>query len=642
MIKDLGRLVAENSASQRVILSGDSFCAESSRYDYLPALITDAIGPAYLEENTATIEWFYDRYGQDRVNQLIDPRNERADHETVTVADVAKIMSNCQDRQAFNLEQITRVASRAFWFERVAINNGLAEFSWSLYDILPVIFIDILHALGFGLGIATQNRRVVEFLYESFGQRRIDAISDRFRLSIGYKHTHGISLGRYDIETLFLGLGQVHLTDMQEQYGQHQAEFGGREFEQLTVEDLRRVYDHCVPMDVEQLFCHNVPVVDPDTRIHHDTYEGMRLTTYMIDSLHRTPVGSLENTVRQAKRIYHRLLSDEIVIPGEGGYRYRSHSIHRAGAFIDFWKPVSRGQNIDKLVTALGTQTGIWDSLFGALRHNVGAGAPMALYTSLRELLTDPAFGFVDDANERVRGLGFSQGGSMMLRLATLFERKFSHLDLISDSGVDQATFRRLNERIRDITLHYIWDLGDHVPKCGLHPGFRVDPSHNVSVNIDLIAKVENQQEVLVRPPAMAEVPDEFLGFLRALKNALLGPHLCEYAQGAFEGRNATHRVWNYSSSSPHAVIRQQTERLLVNLDPLNSEGNVLPITDEQNPNTDAYIPPPWIASRLALTGYFGDEDEFVRFADHVEHIPNGDPRLATVFSDFHAPALVV
>lgn len=635
MIKDLGYLTSENAVNQRVILDGDHFRVQSSKYDYLPAMLVNLIGPKYLEENAQTLQWFYTRYGQDNVQELIDPSRTRPNNRTVTIADVAKIMTHFSDRKAFNIEQISRVASRALWFEKVVINEGRAHLSFSLYDVLPVILLDICHALGFGLKAATQNRRIVECLYGTFGRRRIDAISHRLGLDISYKHTHGLAIRKYEIERIFLGIGQVHLDDMKEQFHLQEEAFEGRRFEELTAIDLRRIYDASVPMDLHQLFCYNVPKIDPSTRIHHHTYEGLRLTTFMIDSLHRSPAGNLENTVRQAKRIYHRLLTPEIVIPGEGGYRYRSHSIHRAGAFFDFWKPVSAGQEIDKLVTALGTQPGVWESLFGVLRHNVGALAPMALYTNLREILTDPAYGFVDTSNERIKGLGFSQGGSMMLRLALLFPEKFSHLDLISDAGVDLETFRRFNERVQNITLHYIWDLGDHVPKCGLHPGYRVAPSHNVEVLIDLIAKVENQAEIMIAPPPMAQVPDEFLGFLRALKTALLGPHLCEYSQGAFEGRDATHRVWRYSNRSSSEVIRQQTNRLLVNLDPMSATTIEEIVRDTDDPH-----PSPWITGRLALTGRFGREDEFVRFADHVENIPAGDPRLATVFSDFQAKAL--
>lgn len=602
----LGQVVSDTWAHQRIYVNDDAFLKDTSVFDYLPGFIARTFGTRYIDENRKTIDWFYERYGKNTVNQVLDLTAKWETGGSISRNEVCILMNGLPEKENFNIEQLARLAGKTCRLSRICFKNGRVQSGIFFYDLIPAFILMFVHVLGFGEGIGKENRQTIDWFYQTFGRRRMEAISKRFNLHLSYKHTHRLSLGRMDIEKIFLGLSQVYLDDMKEQYEAHKCAFANREFHELTNADVKKTYDYCIPLTMEQIFCYNVPEIQHNSRIKHGTWEGKRLSQYMIHSLHTGKVEGLGRALREAKKVFHRRMDDGLVVPNADGYRYNFCSLHGAGGFFDLWKPVSPAQGIENLVTSLGTQISAWESVFGILRHNIGAMAPMALYPNLHNYLTNPIFGFIDHVGETVKGLGFSQGGSQLLRLATLFPDKFSHLDLFSDPGVDLETFKYFADVVNRISLHYIWDIKDHVPKCGLHPGFRLDPTR-FRVTADLIG-----DEISDIPPKLPDVPSGALGFFKGLYSAFLGPHLSDYTDCHLESGGGSHRVWHFSNQS---AMREALDRLLVNLDPYDSDGH---ISDMQNPMHPEYKEPSWIANRLWYTRWVGGASEFVDFAKAV------------------------
>ncbi len=180
-------------------------------------------------------------------------------------------------------QQLSQIASslQGSWaFQRVVISTTDKGFSCKTASNFWYLFPEWLFSWICSWvpdGFKEENRGTLDYFYKTFGHRRIDDISKRYGLNLSEKFVKSRSLSCYDVEEIFLGLGEVYRGDVKDLYlrvigkgaVQSEVEKAAKEqcaylkdktFECLDKVDYDRLYSHLVPFeDVNFIFLNNAP-----------------------------------------------------------------------------------------------------------------------------------------------------------------------------------------------------------------------------------------------------------------------------------------------------------------------------------------------------------------------------------------------
>ncbi len=127
---------------------------------------------------------------------------------------------------------------------------------------------------------------------------------------------------------------------------------------------------------------------------------------------------------------------------------------------------------------------------------------------------------------------------------------------------------RNLNGRM---TMHYVWEADDTVTCGGKHIGAYADPN-KMNVKLTMLSPLKDDEEINPNFPERPKVPESFFGAIWRMYQSLYGPHIRDTLQDFFsiKGSSAddlkTYRV--FSISNENAVSRDLLDRALQNIGP--------------------------------------------------------------------------
>jgi len=406
-----------------------------------------------------------------------------------------------------------------------------------------------------------ENRETINYFYKVFGKKRITQIANENSLHIDYKRIHGLALTRSEVEILFVNMGVVtvdtlnqifedlktnpasYLSLTEEQTSSLSGRFCHHNFSDLTKEDFDILYKIASPFDkIETYFLNNTPEINQHYFERWNTFEGQKKMVYILEDIRRNSHSDLgraqfECEFRKIKKLISWCVKKGLVLPEPEGYRFVYDKIEGGGSYKVLLKALAKTDSFRSQVCYLSTQSWNsavsypWESMIEDAKRDIGGYGIKATYQDTKNYLYNPTYGFVNDADEKVDGLGYSLGGAGLALDFCLFEKiqkmiAVNNPAVSSDVAIEFAN--RLNQsqnlsEKRKIT--YIWDIDDAIPYGGDEfIGVRCNRDQ-VEIEVDLIRPIENDSEVSPTIPKRRRAPDSWWETLKQVKNAFFNIH---------------------------------------------------------------------------------------------------------------------
>lgn len=359
--------------------------------------------------------------------------------------------------------------------------------------------------------ILIENRETISFFIDYFGEERSMRLFRMVGVDINYKFQHGLGLTRDEIADFLALTGFVHVRDMEETYktlcrrsdqgkgylhltpqqvrekmstfalsssarsGASQSRFC--DFKELAKDQYDILWDIMVPLKMSTMFVDRMPKY-----VSADQNRGVSLESiirgvwieqshlrYSPDMSQRDHDYSLAKSLMGAFNEYNSPSIAGRVVRQREGYLFVRPMIAAAGCYCIPLQAMGatlrdrvleetdeqgvrlRDTYLSRLVflptQAFSAIPARWQSIFGIIQPSIGAKGALAIWPRLRRLLQRPGF-------ERVEGLGYSQGGTQLAKVATLAMphgsfRSITKICSPADEEATAALFKRVCEERR-------------------------------------------------------------------------------------------------------------------------------------------------------------------------------------------------
>lgn len=473
-------------------------------------------------------------------------------------------------------QEIASTLQDRWGFERVVIASGdenfLCEASWDFLSLLP----GFISCFFLSESYKGENRSTIDYFYSRFGKERVNDVFQRYGVDIHWKYGHGFSLSRYDIEVLFLGLGAVHLEDLQEAYTKvctkkalpwlsaeenrelmaalDNAVSSKREkLSQLNRYEINTLYKFMVPFQsTETIFLNHPPAMEKPKPDWGYGFESLRMAVSISESIRRSNI-HFQKEVKKERYYQYRILKsllshglpEGLIIPNARGIHAVHTWVEGGGTYKCFLKALGKDSEHRNIVTYLSTQffssvSAPWESILEDLRGAPGVLGIKTTYERTDRILSDPGKGFVDQPYEPTDFAGYSLGGAQAAKDACLFLATGAVHSFfgICNLGCESLLLEKFAERTLTLQkspridfFHHQEDLVHH---CGAgHLGLGTSEGQ-LPIRYHVLAKSsddatldleEGVEEVVETPRVRPHAPGNYLSTLWRLSIAFAGAH---------------------------------------------------------------------------------------------------------------------
>lgn len=360
------------------------------------------------------------------------------------------------------------------------------------------------------------------YFQKIFGKGRIERLEKQYDFSL---KDDGIVQRRVtvrDIEILFTGVSIVSFNDLEELFYELRE---GREsirglhdtqckvlhhllqtktsIADCSKEEIDRLYSILVPFKNSDCFIQEAPRLDSTDAITLPltTFEMHRQVAYILQTLREKKWSSIEWANYIGKRVAIRDPEIGTIIPHPNGYYEVFQRIEINGACATLLRPV--GSNTFGLLPVVlfrGTRScfpcdlkspkAVVESLKEDIFEEIGKLGIISCYDLIKKYLCDPDYGFVNNQQQKLWGIGYSLGGTQIQRMAILFPERFNCITTVGSPGIEEESAllyaTLLKEKKLYPTIDHIIDFDDFIPLFGgYHIGYKCETgTANVTVHV--------------------------------------------------------------------------------------------------------------------------------------------------------------
>ena len=489
--------------------------------------------------------------------------------------------------------QLARVCSaleRAYDFQRVVIRHASGGFSCTtrttLWELLPQWLFSCFSSWA-DEGYLQENRETIAYFHKVFGEKRMKKLSERHGLSLQVKRESGLTRG--EIRTLFVGLAEVHLCDLEDLFDKIQhdkrelgevereakealgARFRSRVFSSLSKEDYDLLFFYLVPFSrIEDVFFNHLP--NFGFWSNFASKQEMRGRAVYICERVRREGKSVEERVWEAwvakTILLRRVQPTGVIIPHPRGYYAIHGELEGGGASMIFLKALQ--EDLPSLVKALGTRVTFntpdsWLSVLNNFYQEIGILGVTTIQDSFRYLLgrnlrksekfekqyrgSDPKT-FCRSRLERIQGIGFSLGAAQLQLLSQRHPDLFSQLTLVGAPGISKKKGKAYGAIKYGPSLRYMIEIDDVVHRTGeVKLGFCCSSGVELVVFSSRKMTKEEVANLLLHPPSLPESL-----FLKGV--AFFKAFLLAHARQTTLQKEHIHHVFQAANAKDLSVIR--------------------------------------------------------------------------------------
>lgn len=466
---------------------------------------------------------------------------------------------------ASELKQIYRAFQESSEWSHCVVDQTegfLVESSFSFWDLLPIWLLKIFAPDWY----RKQNRASLNYFVDTFGRKRVIEICRRMQINFDEIERLGMPLDRRAVSKLFLGVGNLHLDDIQTVFDFVVAEaptrfgcaverdarvalhrdFQGKSFEELTIEDHRRLHPFLVPApEINTLFFEGVPTFKRG--VFDSEYDELQRGIFVTEKIWRSGAALDEDEWRElmAKALVKRHQGQVgVVIPHPRDVfalygRYDSET-----ADVSFFESLTGAT--PSLVKFYGM--GLSFRPNGILALKEGFDRPLGkkgfdrlehalLYVlgrrDLPPLDFDACYSGIRNRpfrkGEEHRGfsaLTYSMGGPFCMQAVMKHPGLFVNLSFVDSPGIELSQCEAFSKRREDgpMEIHHVLSPGDPTSLIGTRLGYKCTGGKVVTAAAVISEQVEEKtlrKQCLNPPPA----PSGLIGRISAFMKGFSGPH---------------------------------------------------------------------------------------------------------------------
>ena len=418
---------------------------------------------------------------------------------------------------SWHLSVLSNLARAGSWDDEICISSNRritlesrTKLPWLIQRIITIVvkaFENLLSTLlHCTIVLIDQSKKhedltaTITTLKSMFGSRRVDRNLTWCSINVGTLYDDGRCLSKQDIASLFHSFALITKEDVEElieELNGSQNSVRGIDKEQLS--SLRSRFrgkeeiSSCSPDEIRDLEAILLPFARPQDQFWNDPAKrgnsiSFPMTTFeMIETVawarhliktRNFPLKDWESLF--GKRFAQPQLPLSLILPHpNNGYICFSHVVEGGGASKRFFRSL-HPENVPPIILYRGTRgpmpgDGIFDTVSSwleDLRRELGSSGPIATYEETKQLLEDPAKGFVQTPDQKIALVTNSIGGAQGQRDALCFHHRVLSITTNCSPGVDTETaelFREMMSKPRQtpmIITHNI-DKGDIVDTVG-------------------------------------------------------------------------------------------------------------------------------------------------------------------------------